>query len=181
MYIAVIPAKGTSRRLKNKNMRIIFNQPLINYTFKYAKKSKIIKKIFISSDSEKVLRWAKKNSVGVIKRPKRLCGETPIIDVYKHAYNILKKRNKISAIVGLQPDHPDRKKNIDTVLKKFKKNKVDFLYSLDAKKNKNGAHYIIHKKILSGKEIRKKCFIIDDCTSIHTKNDLKKAKRNLEK
>ena len=55
------------------------------------------------------------------------------------------------------------------------------MYSLDAKKNKNGAHYILHKKILSGKEIKNKCFIIDDCTNIHTKNDLKKAKKNLEK
>ena len=116
----------------------------------------------------------KKNGLKTIHRPKNLCGETPIIDVYKHAYSKLKKLN-IKTIVGLQPDHPDRNLKLDKVLNKFLSKKADFLYSIDNKK-KNGAHYILSKKVLEGK-ILKKTFVIDNCTNIHFKNDLIKAEK----
>jgi len=181
MIISIIPAKGSSSRLKNKNIRFLFKKPLIYWTIKHAKESKLIDKIFVSTDSEKIATFAKKMEVGVIRRPKKLCGETPIIDVYKHAYKNLKKKMNIKTIVGLQPDHPDRIIKVDEVINKFLSKKVDFLYSIDKKKNKNGAHYILSKRILNGKKIDKKTYVVDNCTNIHFKKDLKKAERNLKK
>lgn len=181
MIIAIIPAKNKSRRLPKKNMTKIFGKPLIYYTILYSRKSKIIDKTVVSSESQKIINFAKKNFLEGIKRPLKLCGETPIIDVYRHAYKILKKKHKIETIVGLQPDHPDRKVSLDKVIKIFKKKKLDFLYSKDKYGNKNGAHYILSKKVLEGKKSKKNSYIIDNCTNIHLKEDLKKVKKNLKR
>jgi len=81
MIIAIIPAKGNSKRLKNKNIRSLNKKPLIYWTIKHAQKSKIIKKIFVSTDSQKISNFAQKMNIGVIRRPKKLGGETPIIEV----------------------------------------------------------------------------------------------------
>ena len=60
MIVAFIPAKQNSKRLKNKNMRIVNKKPLIEYSINYAKKSKLVNEIFVTSDSDKILKFAKK-------------------------------------------------------------------------------------------------------------------------
>ena len=178
MIIAIIPAKGNSKRLKNKNIRSLNKKPLIYWTIKHAQKSKIIKKIFVSTDSQKISNFAQKMNIGVIRRPKKLGGETPIIEVYKHAYQKLKKKYKLKAIVGLQPDHPDRKVPADKAISIFKKKKIDVLFSHDSKKIKNGSYYIISKKILENRIVKKKFIIVDDCTNIHYLSDIKRIEKN---
>lgn len=180
MIIAVIPAKGESRRLKNKNIKNINEKPLFYWSVKLAEKSKLIKKIFVSTDSKKIQILAKRMNIETVKRSKKLGGETPIIEVYKHAYKILSKKFNLDAIVGLQPDHPDRKNTADKVIKIFKKKKLDELFTCDKKKKQNGAYYIISKKILAGRRAIKQARIIDDCTNIHYLKDLKKAEKNLK-
>ena len=179
MIIAVIPAKSGSLRLKNKNIKILNKKPMVYWSIKYAKTSKLLDKIYVSTNSKKISDLMKKYKISVIKRPVNLCGETPIIDVYKHAFNKTKKTAKI--IVGLQPDHPDRICDIDYLIKSFIKKKADILYSVDKNNIKNGAHYIISKKVLMGKKVKKKIKAVDNCTNIHFKKDLKKAERGLKK
>lgn len=181
MIIAVIPAKGFSKRLKGKNMININGKPLLFYTIEYAKQSKLIDKIFISTDDPKIADYALKNDVGIIRRPESLGGETLILDVYRHAFNSLDFQSEIEAIVGLQCDHPDRNVFIDDAIKNFKKKKIDALYSKDKSGKRNGAHFIISKNVLLGDDIINEEIIIDDCTNIHFLEDIKKAETNLKK
>ena len=53
MIIAVIPAKSGSLRLKNKNIKILNKKPMIYWSIKYAKKSKLLDKIYVSTNSKK--------------------------------------------------------------------------------------------------------------------------------
>ncbi len=179
MIVAVIPAKSGSLRLKNKNIKTLNKKPMLYWSIKYAKKSKILDKIYVSTNSKKISDLAKKYNISVIKRSIKLCGETPIIEVYKHALKKIKKPVKI--IVGLQPDHPDRTQNIDKVINKFTKNKADLLYSVDKKNIKNGAYYILSKRVLSGAYVKKKIKIIENCTNIHFVKDLERAEKRLKK
>ncbi|ECO2886696.1 hypothetical protein FXK66_08250, partial [Campylobacter jejuni] len=59
MVIAVIPARSGSKGIKNKNLVLLNNQPLIYYTIKAALNSKCISKVLVSSDSEEILSYAK--------------------------------------------------------------------------------------------------------------------------
>ena len=61
--LCIIPARGGSKRLKNKNILNFFGKPIINYTIKSAVSSKLFKKIIVSSDSIKVKKLIKKNKI----------------------------------------------------------------------------------------------------------------------
>ena len=68
--LCTICARGGSKGLKNKNILLFKNMPLISHTIKIAKKSKVFSKIVISSDSQKILNISKKENPNLlIKRP----------------------------------------------------------------------------------------------------------------
>jgi CMP-N-acetylneuraminic acid synthetase len=180
MIIAVIPAKGFSRRLKGKNMIAVNGKPLLFYTIEYAKKSKLIDKIYISTDDKKIEEYALENNVGIIRRPESLGGETPILDVYRHSFDSLDFKSEIEALVGLQCDHPDRNVGVDNTIEDFRLKKIDVLYSKDKNGKRNGAHFIIAKNVLIGDEIVNEKIITDDCTNIHFLDDIKKAEEKLK-
>ena len=58
--ICIIPARGGSKRIKNKNIKNFFDKPLIYYSIKAAIKSNIFDKIIVSTDSKKIASIAKK-------------------------------------------------------------------------------------------------------------------------
>lgn len=53
--LAIIPARGGSKRLANKNLKPLNNKPLISYTIDTALESSIFEKIILSSDSDEIL------------------------------------------------------------------------------------------------------------------------------
>ena len=59
-FIAIIPARAGSKGIKNKNLVKINNRPLIDYTIESAKKSKYIKKIFVSTNGKGIKNYCKK-------------------------------------------------------------------------------------------------------------------------
>jgi CMP-N-acetylneuraminic acid synthetase len=180
MIIAIIPAKGNSKRLKNKNLRTLNKKKLIQYSIEYVKKSNLVDDIYISTDSIKVANVSKKMNVRVILRSKNLGGETPIIDVYRHAFNKLKKKN-INLMIGLQPDHPDRILNLDNLIKKFKKGKFTHTISYNKKsKTKDGSYYLMSKKHILNFDSSKPLKVFDNCTNIHNLKDLKIAEKKLK-
>lgn len=70
--ICFIPVRGGSKGIKNKNIKKIGNKTLIDITIQLALKSKLFKKIIVSSDSLKILNIAKKNKkILVLKRSKK--------------------------------------------------------------------------------------------------------------
>ena len=57
--LAIIPARGGSKRIPKKNIRIINGKPLIAWTIEEAGKSAFIDRIIVSSDDEEIVRVAK--------------------------------------------------------------------------------------------------------------------------
>ena len=54
--IAIIPARGGSKRIKNKNIIKFNKQPIIYWSLKAALKSKCFDKIIVSTDSDKIIK-----------------------------------------------------------------------------------------------------------------------------
>ena len=74
--LAIILARGGSKRLKNKNIRLINSKPLIYWTIKAAKQSNLIDDIVVSTDSKKIALICKKLKVFVpFLRPKKFSGD----------------------------------------------------------------------------------------------------------
>ena len=62
-FLAYIPARKNSIRVKNKNISKLNGKPLITYTLKAAKKSKHVNYIYISTDSLKVKKLTEKEKI----------------------------------------------------------------------------------------------------------------------
>ena len=93
---AFIFARGGSKGIKDKNLVKVKGKPLIYYSIKIAQKIKDIDKIFVSSDLEKILKYAKSLGVSIIKRPKKISGDSsPEVLAWRHAIMYLKKRTCI--------------------------------------------------------------------------------------
>ena len=64
--IALVLCRGKSKGIKNKNLVNFFGKPLMYWTIKQLKDCKIIKEIYVSSDSKKILNYAEKLKVSII-------------------------------------------------------------------------------------------------------------------
>ena len=83
--IAIIPAKGGSKRLHNKNMKLLLGKPMLQYAIDYTKESKKVSRIYLSTDDKLIAEYGFSKGIEVIDRPTSLGGETPLLEVYKHA------------------------------------------------------------------------------------------------
>ena len=129
-YLAIIPARGGSKRLPDKNILDLNGKPLIAWSIETAKKSKKIDDIVVTSDNNKILDIAKKYNVKTIKRPDFLASDTATtFDAIKHAIESLKE--KFEYIVLLQPTSPLRnEKHIDEAIELLEKKNADAVISV---------------------------------------------------
>lgn len=68
-YIAIIPAKGTSRRIPGKNIRDFVGKPILAYTIETARKVGIFDHICVSTEDQGVIEVAKRYGAEIVKRP----------------------------------------------------------------------------------------------------------------
>ena len=84
-FLAIIPARGGSKRLPRKNLLDLCGKPLIAWSIEAALKSKYISKVIVSSDDEEILNIAKEYKADFIKRPDELASDTATtFDALKH-------------------------------------------------------------------------------------------------
>ncbi|MFZ0034209.1 MAG: hypothetical protein WAK60_04360 [Sedimentisphaerales bacterium] len=87
--------KKESRGLPGKNLYPILGKPIAYYPMKAANNCSEIEKTYLSTDDEALMDLAEQNGIEVIKRPAQLCTSEALgEDVYVHAYNVAKERNK---------------------------------------------------------------------------------------
>lgn len=134
MIIAVIPARKGSKRIKNKNIIKFNNKPMIYWTIKAAKDSRIFDYIFVSTDSKKIAKISKQYGAEVpFLRTKKLSNDkisvnAVTVDSIKRLQIILNR--KFDTVVQLMPNCPFRtSKDIVMAYNFFKKNKYNFLIS----------------------------------------------------
>jgi len=68
-FLAVIPARGGSKRIPNKNIKLFNGKPLIFYTIKQALNSKLFDRIVVDTDNKKIAQIAKKYGARVFIHP----------------------------------------------------------------------------------------------------------------
>jgi len=116
--VAVIPAKGRSTGVPNKNIKIFNQRPLITWTIEAAQASKIIDEIYVNSDDDGILNLARLyEDIKTFRRPGTLAKDNSLIfDTLKHFANKVKS----DLLVMLNPTSPVRTgKFIDSVISQF--------------------------------------------------------------
>ena len=94
--LAVIPARGGSKRIPRKNIKEFFGKPLIAYSIQAAINSKLFDKVIVSTDDEEIANTAKEHGAKVpFLRPKNLSDDfTGTTDVINHAVNYLEQKGE---------------------------------------------------------------------------------------
>ena len=78
--ICIIPARGGSKRIKNKNIKNFNGKPIIHYSLLAAKKTKLFQNIIVSSESKKIENVVKKiPKVNFIRRSKKLARDNSLL------------------------------------------------------------------------------------------------------
>ena len=130
---AIIPARGGSQRIKKKNIKEFYSKPILYWTIKALKRSKLFSKIVLTTDDSKIAKIARQLGVDhIISRPSNLADNyTPTKPVIEHAVRALKKKFKIKYACCVYPCNPflnslDLKKSF----KVLKKNKNNFVFPI---------------------------------------------------
>jgi CMP-N,N'-diacetyllegionaminic acid synthase len=97
--LAIVPARGGSKGLPSKNIRMIAGKPLLAYTIQCARRSRSIDRLVVSTDAEAIANIAREAGAEVIMRPAAFAtDEAPTELALLHALDTLK------AVDGYEPD-----------------------------------------------------------------------------
>jgi CMP-N-acetylneuraminic acid synthetase len=137
--IAIIPARGGSKRLTNKNILLLGGIPLIAHSILEAQKNAtIIDDIYVSTDDRQIKEIALSFGAKVIDRPAQLSGDLePTVTALKHVLASIP--DQVSAVFLLQPTNPLRPDNlISDAFSLFQKNNSDSLMTITRNHQKLG-------------------------------------------
>jgi CMP-N-acetylneuraminic acid synthetase len=128
-YLAIIPARGGSKRLPKKNTLLLANKPLIAWSIEAALNSSYVDKVIVSSDSDDILDIAKKYGADTIKRPDELATDSATTyDTIKH---VIDNTREYDNIVILQPTSPLRDSlDIDRAIELQSRKSADAIISV---------------------------------------------------
>ncbi len=131
--IAIIPARGGSKRLPRKNVLPIGGKPLIAHSIDHAIQSRLVNRVLVSTDDEEIAAISRRHGAEVIRRSRKLATDNAAsMPVLKHALRCLKKDDNYrpDLVVFLQCTSPVRRRNdIDNAVSAFMSQESDCLFS----------------------------------------------------
>ena len=128
-FLAIIPARGGSKRLPRKNILDLNGKPLIAYSIEAGLKSKYIDKVIVSSDDDEILEVSKKYGAQLIKRPEVLASDTATtFDALKHTIDNIEKYDYILLLQATSPLRNE--KHIDEAIELLELKKADAIVSV---------------------------------------------------
>lgn len=135
--IAIIPARGNSKRLPNKNIKLLGGLPLLVHSINYAKQHNFIEVIYVSTDNAAIKKVALQYGAQVIDRPQELSGDLePTVTALKH---VLESIGDVENVILLQPTNPLRPKNLlKEAFQLFTEQNCDSLFTVSRNHQKLG-------------------------------------------
>jgi CMP-N,N'-diacetyllegionaminic acid synthase len=177
--IAIIPARGGSKRLLGKNIYMFKGKPLMVHTIDACKNSKYIDQIFVSSDDENILKVAEENGCVALRRPAELADDnTPKIVAVRQAFHdaAIVSGGEADIIIIPQANSPQiTAEQIDKGFELMFEHNLWEVMSANANGVQNAAFRIVTKEALFNTFLSAHCgFVIAENVDIHTLEDLQK-------
>lgn len=137
--IAIIPARGGSKRLPGKNSLPLDGLPLIAYSILYAQRNHaIVDAVFVSTDDAEIATVARAFGAQVIERPVEISGDhEPTVSALKHVLENI--GDPVENVILLQPTNPLRPENmLAEAFAHFEKASCDSLFTVTQNRHKLG-------------------------------------------
>jgi N-acylneuraminate cytidylyltransferase len=137
--IAIIPARGGSKRIPEKNIQLFGGLPLLVHSIQYAlANSNIIDDVYVSTDDDKIKKIAIENGAKVIDRPIQFSGDfEPTVSALKHVLESIE--SDVENVILLQPTNPLRPANLlKDAIEIYNQKKSDSLFTVSRNHQKFG-------------------------------------------
>ena len=137
--IAIIPARGGSKRLPNKNVFPLGGIPLIAHSILYAQKNNaIIDEVYVSTDDETIKEIALQYGAKVIDRPEKISGDLePTVSALKHVLESIE--TAVENVILLQATNPLRPQELlKEAFQMYQKQNYDSLFTVSRNYQKLG-------------------------------------------
>ncbi|WP_324721922.1 acylneuraminate cytidylyltransferase family protein [Salinimicrobium sp. HB62] len=148
--LGLIPARGGSKGIPGKNIKLLKGKPLLQYTIEAAERANLLSTIVLSSDDEEIIICAKKLGLEApFQRPEELAGNSSSsLEVIQHAIKFFSKEaEKFDAVCLLQPTSPFRRERlIDEAIEKFIGGEFDSLISVREVPAEFNPHWVFKEK-----------------------------------
>jgi len=132
--LVVIPARGGSKGIPRKNIRLLNNKPLIYYSINIAKSSEYVDDVLVTTDDSEIALLAEKFGVNVIKRSEELSGDEVPLDPVIYDAMIKQERTthrEYDIIITIQPTSPLLKTDtLNKAIQKFENSNIDSVLSV---------------------------------------------------
>ena len=130
--VALMPARGGSKGIDEKNLLLIAGKPLLAWSIERALTSKYIDSVWVTSDSDEILKIAVEYGANPINRPAEISGDAASSEsAWLHAVNEIEQEISIDIIAGVQATSPVRGKNdFDEAIELFRQDGLDSLISV---------------------------------------------------
>ena len=183
--IAIIPARGGSKRLKRKNIYEIWGKPMLYWSIKAAKESEYITDVWVTTEDEEIKKIALECGAKVHDRDPKLAED----HVYKMAAireaNSFIERNhyKPDIVISLQANSPEMTgEMLDNAIESFIVNNRNELISVDKTLMMNAAFRIMKNWYVYQRELSTKTgAFICDVEDVHTIEDVKRIEQKTKR
>lgn len=147
-FTGIIPARGGSKGIPRKNIKMIAGKPLICWTIEAARNAALLDNFFVSTDDAEIAEISRRWGAKVVDRPAALAtDEASTLSVLKHVVSSI----DTDAIVLLQPTSPVRDPGlVDSCIKKFLETGADNLATGFVCKFKEYGSYSQRRQDLEG-------------------------------
>ena len=178
--IAIIPARGGSERLPRKNIHKVCGRPMIFYAINACKRSKLIDRVFVSSEDEEIKVIAKECGAETIDRPEELADAFWTQDVLKHAVSELERKNiPVDIVARIQANSPMvEPEKIDEAIEKLQKHNLYEVFSVDQDGFEDAAIHVLKRDVVFQEHFSVyKAVIFTDYMDVHYIDDVEKVEK----
>lgn len=181
--IAIIPARGGSKRLKGKNIYPLFGKPLLVYTIEALQACSFVDAIYVSSDDDDVLGVAERYLATPLRRPIELADDhTPKIAAIRQAVQDPKvlEDGEVENIIVAQANSPElRAEHLQAGFDLYENHGLWEVMSADSNGVQNAAFRIVKRHALFNEFLSAHCgFTVANIRDIHTLEDVQELEND---
>lgn len=177
--VAIIPARGGSKRLPRKNIYPFFGRPLLTYAIEACQHSIFFGgEIYVSTEDPEIAAVAKKWGADVIERPRELATDTVWTqDVLKHAVRKLEGQGKtFDVVVRVQANSPQvQAEKIDEAIEKLLQHDRWEIFSVDEQGLEDAAIHVMKRDVVFQASLGVyKGVVTTNYIDVHAREDIEK-------
>ena len=175
--IVIIPARGGSKRLKDKNIHPLLGKPLIEYSIEQCLKSEYVSEVYVSTESEDISKVSRAAGAKLIMRPAKLADDkTPKIIAIRQAIEQLEMEGeRFDDVAIVQANSPEIKaEHIDMAYQLMLDHNLWEVMTADSDGVQNAAIRIVKRDVAFQNFLSVHCgFVTCDLMDVHTIEDIR--------